>query len=189
MQFSLLNGEKKISPTTMLIEKGLDSGDILTQELVDIDIKDDYYSLEEKMSEYGSKAIRYTLLNFDEVYANRKKQDSSKATFTKKITKDMGKINWNDESIKIYNKIRALIYYPTAYFSYKDKNVKVLEAEIIDTYKANPGYVYEADGKKGIVIGTGDSAIKINRLQFPGKKAMDTKAFLMGNDFDKGITL
>ena len=189
MQFTLLNGEKQTSSTTMLIEKGMDSGDILMQEIVDVDIKDDYYSLEEKMSEYGSKAIRDTLINFDELYKNRIKQDHEKATFTKKITKEMGKINWNDDSVKIYNQIRALIDYPTAYFAYQDKNVKVLQAEIIDSYNPNPGYVYEADSKKGIIIGTGDSAIKINRLQFPGKKAMDTKSFLMGNDFEKGITL
>ena len=189
MQFTLLNGEKQTSPTTMLIEKGMDSGDILMQEIVDVDIKDDYYSLEEKMSEYGSKAIRDTLINFDELYKNRIKQDHEKATFTKKITKEMGKINWNDDSLKIYNQIRALIDYPTAYFAYQDKNVKVLQAEILDSYDPNSGYVYEADSKKGIIIGTGDSAIKIKRLQFPGKKAMDTKAFLMGNDFEKGITL
>lgn len=189
MQFTLLNGEKQTSPTTMLIEKGMDSGDILMQEIVDVDIKDDYYSLEEKMSEYGSKAIRNTLINFDELYKNRIKQDHDEATFTKKITKEMGKINWNDDSLKIYNQIRALIDYPTAYFAYQDKNVKVLEAEILDSYDPNPGYVYQADSKKGIIIGTGDSAIKIKRLQFPGKKAMDTKAFLMGNDFEKGITL
>ena len=189
MQFTLLNGEKQTSPTTMLIEKGMDSGDILMQDLVDVDMNDNYYSLEEKMSEYGSRAIRDTLINFDELYRNRIKQDHSKATFTKKITKEMGKINWKDDSIKIYNQIRALIDYPTAYFSYQDKNVKVLEAEIIDSYDPNPGYVYESDSKKGIIIGTGDSAIRINRFQFPGKKAMDTKSFLMGNDFEKGITL
>lgn len=189
MQFTLLNGEKQTSPTTMLIEKGMDSGDILMQDIVDVDMNDNYYSLEEKMSEYGSKAIRDTLINFDELYKNRIKQDHEKATFTNKITKEMGKINWNDNSLKIYNQIRALIDYPTAYFSYQDKNVKVLEAEIIDSYDPNPGYVYEADSKKGIIIGTGDSAIRINRLQFPGKKAMDTKSFLMGNDFEKGITL
>ena len=189
MQFTLLNGEKQTSPTTMLIEKGMDSGDILMQDIVDVDMNDNYYSLEEKMSEYGSKAIRDTLLNFEELYKNRIKQDHTKATFTKKITKEMGKINWKDDSIKIYNQIRALIDYPTAYFSYQDKNVKVLEAEIIDSYDPNPGYVYQADSKKGIIIGTGDSAIRINRFQFPGKKAMDTKSFLMGNDFEKGITL
>ena len=189
MQFTLLNGDSKTAPTTMLIEKGMDSGDILKQDIVDVDIKDDYYSLENKMSDLGSLAIRDTLINFDELYKNRTKQDHDQATFTKKITKEMGKINWNDDSFKIYNQIRALIDFPTAYFAYEDKNVKVLGAEILDSYNPNPGYVYESDPKKGIIIGTGDSAIKIRELQFPGKKAMDTKSFLMGNDFKQGITL
>ena len=189
MQFTLLNGDDISSPTTMLIEKGMDSGDILSQDIVDVDIKDDYYSLEEKMSDLGSKAIRDTLLNFDEFYKNRIKQDDSKATFTKKISKEMGKIDWKNDSLTIYNQIRALIDYPKAYFNYEGNNVKVLKAEVIDTYKENPGYVYEADSKNKIVIGTADGAIRIHKIQFPGKKAMDTKSFLMGNEFKKGIKL
>lgn len=189
MQFTLLNGDTKTAPTTMLIEKGMDSGDILMQEIVDVDIKDDYYSLEEKMSELGSKAIRDTLINFDELYANRIKQNHDEATFTSKIDKEMGRIDWTKDSFTIYNQIRALIDYPTAFFEYEGNNVKVLEAEIVDSYEGKPGFVHEASAKKGIIIGTNDGAIKINRLQFPGKKAMDTKSFLMGNDFKEGISL
>ena len=189
MQFTLLNGDKKTAPTTMLIEKGMDSGDILMQNIVDVDIKDDYYSLEEKMSNLGSKAIRDTLLNFDELYKNRIKQDDDEATYTSKISKEMGKIDWSNTSFDIYNQIRALVAFPKAYFTYQEDNVKVLEAQILDDYKANPGYIYEADSKNNIIIGTGDGAIKIDKLQFPGKKAMDTKSFLMGNDFKKGIKL
>lgn len=189
MQFTLLNGDDKIAPTTMLIEKGMDSGDILMQEVVDVDTADDYYSLEEKMSNLGSIAIRDTLLNFDEVYKNRKVQNHDEASYTSKISKEMGKIDWSKPSLEIYNQIRALIDFPTAFFAYDDKNVKVLEAEILDSYEANPAYVYEADSKNNIIVGTGDGAIRINKLQFPGKKPMETKAFLMGNDFEKGIHL
>lgn len=189
MQFTLLNGDTKTAPTTMLIEKGMDSGDILMQNIVDVDINDDYYSLEEKMSDLGSKAVRDTILNFDEVYQNRTKQDDELVTYTSKISKEMGKIDWEKSSFEISNQIRALIDFPTAFFTYEGDNVKVIEAEILENYEPKPGYIYEADGKNNIVIGTGDGAIKINKLQFPGKKAMDTKSFLMGNDFKKGIIL
>ena len=141
------------------------------------------------MSKLGSLAIRDTLLNFDEFYKNRTKQDNSKATFTKKITKEMGNINWGNDSLTIYNQIRALVDYPKAFFNYEGNNVKVLEADILDSYDAKPGYIYKSDSKNKIVIGTGSGAIRINKLQFPGKKAMDTKSFLMGNDFKKGIYL
>lgn len=189
MQFSILNGDKITSATTMLIEKGMDSGDILIQKDVEIKDSDDYTSMEEKLGEIGAFAIRDTLLNFDSLYEKRIKQDNEKATFCTKITKEMGKIDWSESSFDIINKIRAFVEYPVAYFSYEGKNVKVYKAEVLDSYKENPGFVYKANPKEGIVIGTGDGAIKLVKIQFPGKKAMDVKSFLMGNDFKKEINL
>lgn len=189
MQFSILNGDKITSATTMLIEKGMDSGDILMQKDVEIKDSDDYTSMEEKLGEIGALAIRDTLLNFDSLYEKRIKQDDEKATFCTKITKDMGKINWSESSFYIINKIRAFVEYPVAHFSYEGKNVKVYKAEVLDSYKKNPGFVYKANPKEGIVIGTGDGAIKLVKIQFPGKKAMDVKSFLMGNDFKEEINL
>lgn len=189
MQFSILNGDKITSATTMLIEKGMDSGDILIQKDVEIKDSDDYTSMEEKLGEIGALSIRDTLLNFDSLYEKRIKQDDEKATFCTKITKDMGKINWSESSFDIINKIRAFVVYPVAYFSYEGKNVKVYKAEVLDSYKKNPGFVYKANPKEGIVIGTGDGAIILLKIQFPGKKAMDVKSFLMGNDFKEAINL
>ena len=189
MQFSILNGDKITSATTMLIEKGMDSGDILMQKDVEIKDSDDYTSMEEKLGEVGALAIRDTLLNFDSLYEKRIKQDDEKATFCTKITKDMGRIDWAESSFDIINKIRAFVEYPVAYFSYEGKNIKVYKAEVLDSYEANPGFVYKANPKEGIVIGTGDGAIKLVKIQFPGKKAMDVKSFLMGNDFKEAINL
>ena len=189
MQFSILNGDKITSATTMLIEKGMDSGDILMQKDVEIKDSDDYTSMEEKLGEMGAFAIRDTLLNFDSLYEKRIKQDDEKATFCTKITKDMGKINWSKSSFDIINKIRAFVEYPVAHFSYEGKNVKVYKAEVLGSYNKNPGFVYKANPKEGIVIGTGDGAIRLLKIQFPGKKAMDVKSFLMGNDFKEDINL
>ena len=189
MQFSLLNGDHVTAATTMLIEKGMDSGDILIQEEVPIEESDDYTSLEEKLSEIGAEKIRETILNFDEVYKNRQKQDDSKATFCTKITKDMGRIDWNKSSSEIINKIRAFVEYPVAFFTYEGANVKIYKAEIATGYEGKPGFVYQANPKEKIVIGTKDGAIRIEKIQFPGKKAMDTKSFLMGNSFEEKITL
>ena len=189
MQFSLLNGDHVTAATTMLIEKGMDSGDILIQEEVPIEESDDYTSLEEKLSEIGAEKIRETILNFDEVYKNRQKQDDSKATFCTKITKDMGRIYWNKSSSEIINKIRAFVEYPVAFFTYEGANVKIYKAEIATGYEGKPGFVYQANPKEKIVIGTKDGAIRIEKIQFPGKKAMDTKSFLMGNSFEEKITL
>ncbi len=189
IQFSLLNGESTTAASTMLIEAGMDSGDILIKEYLDIQKDDNYTTLESKLSELGAYAIRDTLLNFDKVYKERIKQDDNKATYCTKISKQMGKINWKDSSFKIINQIRALNEYPKAYFLYDDVSIKVLEAEVCENLKAKPGEVLYKDPKNLIVIGTGDFPIKITKLQYPGKKAMDTKSFLMGNTIQESKIL
>jgi len=189
IQFTLLNGEKITSPTTMLIEKSMDAGDILIQETMQVEEDDDFLSLSEKLTEKGAFAIRDTLLNFDEVYKKRKKQDDSEATFTRKITKEMGKIDWNTDKETIHNQVRALVAFPKAYFTYGEFDVKVLEVKTRNMNDPKPGYVYAANRDDNIIIGCKDGAIEITKIQFPGKKAMDTKSFLLGNEFKEKIYL
>lgn len=189
IQFTLLNGDTITAPTTMLIEKSMDSGDILLQDTIDVSEDDNFTTLSEKLTEKGAFAIRDTLLNFDEIYKKRKKQDHKEATYTKKITKEMGLIDWNSDMDTIHNQIRALVEYPKAYFLYEDENVKVLESKKIKISDPKPGYVYAANTNQNILIGCKDGAIEIKKIQFPGRKVMDTKSFLMGNEFKEKIYL
>lgn len=188
MQFTLLNGDEKTAATAMLIEKAMDSGDILIQREMDIDPSDDYFALEDKLGKIGAEAIRDALLNFDKVYENRIVQDDEKATYCTKIDKEMGRIDWNKTSRQILDQIRALVGFPVAFFDYKGQNAKVHKASIGDL-KGKPGEILRADKKDKIVIGTGDGSIRIEKIQFPGKKAMDTSSFLLGNDIEVGFVL
>lgn len=189
VQFSLLNGDKKTHASAMLIEKGMDSGDILNQKEVEIKAEDDFTSLSEKLSKIGSEVILDSVLNYDEFMKNRIKQDNDKATFTKKITKEMGKINFNQSKEEIINKIRAFVEFPKAYFSYKNENVKILKASPVEIENPKISFVYKANKNDKIIIGCKNGGIRIEKIQFPGKKAMDTKSFLLGNDFEEGIYL
>lgn len=189
VQFSLLNGDKKTHSSAMLIEKGMDSGDILNQKEVEIKAEDDFTSLSEKLSKIGSEVILESVLNYDEFMKNRIKQDNDKATFTKKITKEMGKIDFNQSKEEIINKIRAFVEFPKAYFSYKNENVKILKASPVEIENPKISFVYKANKNDKIIIGCKNGGIKIEKIQFPGKKAMDTKSFLLGNDFEEGIYL
>lgn len=188
MQFTLLNGEKRTAATAMLIEKAMDSGDILIQREMDIEENDDYYDLEEKLGKIGAEAIRDSIINYDEVYKNRIVQDDEKATFCTKIDKEMGRIDWNKTSAEILNQIRALVAYPVAFFDYKGQNAKVHKASLADK-KGKPGEILAANKNDKIVIGTKDGSIRIETIQFPGKKAMDTTSFLLGNDIEVGTIL
>lgn len=188
MQFTLLNGDEKTAATAMLIEKAMDSGDILIQREMDIDSSDDYFDLEDKLGKIGAEAIRDALLNFDQVYENRIVQDDDKATYCTKIDKEMGRIDWNRTSRQILDQIRALVGFPVAFFDYKGQNAKVHKASLGDL-KGKPGEILAANKKDKIVIGTGDGSIRIEKIQFPGKKAMDTSSFLLGNDIEVGFVL
>lgn len=189
VQFSLLNGDKKTHASAMLIEKGMDSGDILNQKEVEIKAEDDFTSLSEKLSKIGSEVILESVLNYDDFIKNRIKQDDDKATFTKKITKEMGKIDFNQSKEEIINKIRAFVEFPKAYFSYKNENVKILKASPVEIENPKISFVYKANKNDKIIIGCKNGGIRIEKIQFPGKKAMDTKSFLLGNDFEEGIYL
>lgn len=189
VQFSLLNGDKKTHASAMLIEKGMDSGDIINQKEVEINDEDDFTSLSEKLSKIGSEVILESVLNYDDFMKNRIKQDNDKATFTKKITKEMGKIDFNQSKEEIINKIRAFVEFPKAYFSYKNENVKILKASPIEIENPKISFVYKANKNDKIIIGCKNGGIRIEKIQFPGKKAMDTKSFLLGNDFEEGIYL
>ncbi len=188
MQFTLINGDEKTAATAMLIEKAMDSGDILIQREMDIDPSDDYFDLEDKLGKIGAEAIRDALLNFDQVYENRIVQDDDKATYCTKIDKEMGRIDWNRTSRQILDQIRALVGFPVAFFDYKGQNAKVHKASLGDL-KGKPGEILAANKKDKIVIGTGDGSIRIEKIQFPGKKAMDTASFLLGNEIEVGFVL
>lgn len=189
VQFTLLNGDKKTHASAMLIEKGMDSGDILYQKEVDINDEDDFTSLSEKLSKIGSQTILYSLLNYNDLIEKSIKQDDENATFTKKISKDMGKIDFSNDKEDIINKIRAFVEFPKAYFSYKRENVKILKASPVQIENPKISFVYKANKEDKIIIGCKNGGIKIEKIQFPGKKAMDTKSFLLGNDFEEGIYL
>lgn len=189
VQFTLLNGDKTTHASAMLIEKGMDSGDILYQKELEIQDEDDFTSLSEKLSKIGSQAILYSLLNYNDLIEKSIKQDDEKATFTKKISKDMGKIDFSNDKEDIINKIRAFVEFPKAYFTYKGENVKILKASPVQIENPKISFVYKANKEDKIIIGCKNGGIKIEKIQFPGKKAMDTKSFLLGNDFEEGIYL
>lgn len=182
IQYTLLNGEETTKATTMLIEKGMDSGDILLQREQEILKDDDFESLSLKLSKLGGEMMVDTLLDFDNLYKNRQKQDDSKATFTNKITKEEGLINWNENGDDIINKWRAFKQFPKVYFNYNDKNIKIDDLKFEKLSNTNPGFVRYKKDKIG--IDCKDGVIIIGKIQIPGKKMIDSKSFLLGHSLD-----
>ncbi len=186
MQWTILNKDKKAGVTSMLIEKTMDTGDILDVATIDIDEDTDIDTLHDRLSEISGPLIVNTINNYDHLYKNRTKQDDTMAIYSKKIDKKMGHIEFTDKASDIKAKIMAFSNWPGTYVFYKDKKMKIHKITTIEKYTNNEiGQIIDAN-QEGIFVNCEDYCIKIEEIQFDGKKRMDVKSFLLGNDIEKG---
>ncbi|MBR6072291.1 MAG: methionyl-tRNA formyltransferase [Acholeplasmatales bacterium] len=184
IQRSLIEGDKVTGVSIMEMTKGLDQGCVYGVKEYVIDDNDNSTTLFSKLSIIG----RDLLINIIEDIYNGKilgiKQDDNLATFSKNILPEEEKINIDDTSINIRNKVRGLAMEPGAYIEYNDIKLKVYEVSIID-YEGNekPGTILST--KKGIKIKTLDGAISLDMVLYPGKKITSGKDFSNGQKLFK----
>lgn len=179
IQRCLMNGDTKTGVTIMEMAKKLDAGKIYAMEEYDILDSDNASILFSKLAVIGSKLL---LDNLEDIYSGKNlgyEQDESKATFSKNISKEEEKIDFNKTSKEIVNQIRGLATNPGAYLLVHDVVVKIYEAKALD-YEGSeaPGTVLNV--KKGITIKTKDSAIELTLLKQEGKKELSGKDFSNG---------
>lgn len=166
---ALLNGDTKTGVTTMMIDEGLDTGDILDIKEVDIDETDTLGTLTKKLSNLSYDLLDETITKLLNNTLVRTKQDNSKASVVGLIKKSDLLIDFRDDNKKIYNKVRAFNPEPTAYVMLKEENIKIYEIEKIDReYEGVLGEVVELT-KKGPIIKCGRGAIKLLKVKIQGK--------------------
>lgn len=189
INWAIVEGEEKSGITIMLVEKGLDTGDILYSLEKEIASDENAEELHDSLMVLGGKGIVEVLQNFDKFYENKKKQNEEEAIYRGMLNRKDGKIYWNDNCLKIYDKFRGFYPWPGSFFEYEEKNVKVLKMDyVLGEVKHEPGYVEEV-GPENIKITTRDGYILLKEIQFPNKKRMSVADFLKGNEFKKNIYL
>lgn len=182
MQWTILNKDREAGVSTMLIEKTMDTGDVLNISTIDIDENTDINTLHDKLSYLSGPLIVDTILNYDKLYENRMKQDHSLATYSQKIEKEMGHIDFNTLAEDIKAKIMAFSPWPGTYVLYENKKMKIHKISIINKYTDDKiGKIIDAN-QDGIFVNCIDKCIRIEEIQFEGKKRMDVKSYLLGND-------
>lgn len=197
INWCLINGETKTGNTTMLMDTGIDTGDMLMRSEVEISESMTAGELYNLLKINGAELLEETINGIITGKICGIKQPNDGSSYVKMLNKQMAKINWNDSSINIHNLIRGLSSWPykninswpTACTYYKDIPVKIfksksLEANIIDP----PGYIIDANDE-GIKVATKNGILIIEILQFPGGKPLEVKEFLKGNKIEKGIIL
>lgn len=184
IQWSIINGEKVTGITTMFMNTGLDTGDILLTKDIAIDEKDDYGSLYDKMSLVGADLLLETLIKLEQNDIIPKKQNDELSTYAPMITNETAHIDWTKSSFSIINLIRGLNPSPNAYTYYdSDTFFKICNAENIDkAYEnVNCGTIVEIIKNKGFVVKTGDGAVLITQMQAQGGKKMNTSDYMRGH--------
>lgn len=188
IQSCLLNGDIKTGVSIIEISEKMDAGDILCQKEVKIEENDDYYSLHNKLSHLGADLLINVIEQIDNI--TKIKQNEDLATYCKLITKEDGLINWNDNSLKIYNQIRALVAWPVSYTYFNGKILKIYRSKILNRRFNLPAGTLVRISKKSFGVVCGDKRlIEILEVQLAGKKVLKASEFLNGVNIKTGDIL
>ena len=183
VNWAIMNGEEETGVDTMLMDAGMDTGDILLTAKTLI-LKKNAGELADELAITGAELLIKTLNEFESI--TPVKQDDSLATKAPMINKEMGLINWADDAVNIERMIRAFTPWPAGYTLLDNKKVKIFKSDVAEINNtADPGTVIDID-KESFTIACGKNALKIFELQIEGKKRMDTKSFLAGFKLEKG---
>ncbi|MBR2967566.1 MAG: methionyl-tRNA formyltransferase [Clostridia bacterium] len=184
IQTAILNGDEYSGVSIMQTEMGMDSGAVLGVKKIKIDGKN-CGELSNALAELGAELLLEVLEKIATKTVVAVKQDESKVVSCKKISKDDAAIDWMKSADEIYNCIRAFNPNPIAYTSYNEQRFKIYEAQIAH-FDGECGEILFADKNNGIIVACGDKAVKITKIQAPGKKAMSATEFLNGNKITVG---
>ena len=176
IQRALMNNDKTTGISIMKINEGLDAGPICNQYSLNILDNENSEELSLRLSNLASEKILENVDNIFEDKALFQDQDHTSTTYAKKILKDEGKINWQEDNKKIIGKINGLYSGPGAWFEFKSERYKILKAEL-SIKNGKPGYVLS----DSLEIGCGENSIKVIEIQRQGKKPQKTKEFLLGS--------
>lgn len=187
---AILNGDKESGVSIMYIEEGLDSGDVILKETCEITEDDTLGTLHDRLKELGAIGLEKALKLIEAEEVKAEKQDDSKATFVKPITKEQAKIDWNNTKEVIFNQIRGLNPFPGAYtHNEKNENIKIYKSEKLEKeYDGENGTVVEMT-KKGPVVKVANGALRLLEIKFEGKKLQSGADIVNGRKMAVGEKL
>ena len=189
IQWAVIDGEKETGATTMFMNEGLDTGDMLEKEVVPLDPKETGGSLHDKLSAVGGRLILSTLKGLEDGTLKGTPQTDEGSCYAKMLKKSLGDIDWTMGGAAIERLIRGLNPWPSAYTSLHGKTLKIWDADVTDReYGVEPGTVAEVS-KDQLIIQTGKGSLSVRSLQLEGKKRMDIQDFLRGYSLEKGTVL
>lgn len=189
IQWAVLEGDEKTGITTMQMNEGLDTGDILLKEEIVIAPDETGESLHDRMAPLGSDLLLETLRQAQAGELNPVRQEDKNSTYAVMLNRELGRIDWTWEAEKIERYIRGLNSWPGAYTRFRGKTLKLWRAGLTDEdtgQKAGTIVTVEPDS---FTVQTGKGCLRLLEVQLEGKKRMDTGSFLRGVTVEPGERL
>ena len=180
INWAIIKGEKVSGNTTMLMDVGLDTGDMLLKDEVQIPEDMTAGELYDILKERGSKLLVDTIENLVNNTIKGEKQPEE-TFYAKMLDKEIAKIDWNDSAENIHNLVRGLNPWPIAQTTYKGEKMKIYETSVLDNHKnQNTGLIKEVN-KEGIKVSCGEGTLLIKKVQFPNGKPLTVAQYINGN--------
>ena len=190
IQWAVINGETESGITTMQMDVGIDTGDMLLKAVTSLDKSETGGSLHDRLSLMGGPLILETLEHVEAGTLKPTPQDHEAHTYAPMLTKELGNIDWTKPANEIERLIRGLNPWPSAYTHLNGKTLKLWEAEVVDHQRGEtPGAIIEIRKQDGFVVACGQNALLIKNLQLQGKNRMDAASFLRGVPVTTGTVL
>lgn len=190
IQAAIRDGDTETGVTIMFMDEGLDTGDILLMKRLPITDDDTGGSLHDKLALQAPAALEEALAHLATSHPPREKQDESKATHVRKLTRQDGRIDWTRSAIELDRLIRAFTPWPGTFCMLKDMQMKAHRAQLIPNADAcpSPGTVVSADAG-GIAVSCGDGLLNLLEVQIEGGKRLSAADFLRGHPLQAGDVL
>ncbi len=188
IHWAVINGETETGITTMHMDAGLDTGDMLIQEKISIRPEDTTVQIHDQLAVLGAKVLIDTLQALKAGTLKSTKQNDAVSTYAPLLKKEHEIINWVEDAAVIHNKIRGLNSWPGAYTYYKGKRLKIWQSRIYSEQDTNnvPGEVINIEQQDGFILQTGKGTLLILEVQPEGKQRMKAEAFARGYHLGAG---
>jgi methionyl-tRNA formyltransferase len=185
IQRAIINGERKTGVTTMLMDEGLDTGDILLQEETDITDGDDAQTVGARLSCVGASLLVRTIKDLRDNLIGPIPQEGE-SSYAPPLKKEEGRINWSLSARRIFDLVRGTHPWPGAYTSLNGERITIIRGRAIPSdYGCSAGMIEKADEELQVCTGTG--ILSITELKPEGKKRMSAGAFVNGRRLTKGM--
>ena len=187
VNWAIANGETKTGVTTMKMDAGLDTGDILLQNETEIESEETAPELLTRLSFVGAELLSETLSHINELAAQ--KQAETEATFAPILKREDGLINWELSASQINNRIRGFQPFPSSYSNHNEQRVTIWKAKITEVTTSNrnlPGTVLSLEEKLIAVACEGNTVLLIEEIQPEGKRRMPAADFINGSRLKVG---